>query len=463
MKNKNYITVIGFIVCLVLAIITSSFGLLKSTAAFAHIKNDDRAPTYETITNEQKTEKGSEFENKTIEKKNTENINDDTNNKSKGEITQKNAVLTYSSKKQNAENVNVVDETSCKAYCLIDAKSGEIIASSNEHKRLPIASMCKIMTLILCFENIHGKKIEMNEAVTVSERASGMGGSQVFLEAHKAYTVKDLIKSIVVASANDSCVAMAEKISGSVERFVDEMNKKAKELNMNDTNFVNPTGLPQEGQYSCAEDACKMFKKLVTFNEYFEFSRIWIDKIVHSEERYTEISNTNKLIKTYPSCDSGKTGYTSEAGHCVTASAERDGTRFIACVIGASDSKTRFKTAANLLDYGFNGFEYKEIIIPFEKLGEADISNAKENKIAVGTANPYGILLKRGETLDFDLELRLNKLKAPVVRGETVGELSIYVGGVEKTKLNLISLQSASKENFLDVIRKIADKFSIAA
>ena len=352
-------------------------------------------------------------------------------------------------------------ENNCKSYCLIDAKSGEAVLMNNETKRLPIASMCKIMTLILCFENLEAGKFTVNDSVTVSERASGMGGSQVFLEAHKNYSVKDLIKSIVVASANDSCVAMAEKISGSAERFVTEMNNKAKELKMTDTNFVNPTGLPQEGQYSSAADACKMFKKLISFKEYFDYSKIWMDRIEHSEERYTEISNTNKLLKTYPSCDSGKTGYTSEAGHCVTASAERDGTRFIVCVIGANDGKTRFKIASKLLDYGFNNFEYNEVITPYEELSVAKVKNSKDKTVKIGTYEPYGFLVKHGEKKNYEFEINVKNLKAPLARGENVGEISVYVEGVEKAKLNLVALSGAQKEGFSDIIKDFANGFNL--
>lgn len=352
-------------------------------------------------------------------------------------------------------------ENNCKSYCLIDAKSGEAVLMNNETKRLPIASMCKIMTLILCFENLEAGNFGINDSVTISERASGMGGSQVFLEAHKDYPVKDLIKSIVVASANDSCVAMAEKISGSVERFVTEMNNRAKELKMTDTNFVNPTGLPQEGQYSSSADACKMFKKLISFKEYFDYSKIWMDRIEHGEERYTEISNTNKLLKTYPSCDSGKTGYTSEAGHCITASAERDGTRFIACVIGAGDGKTRFKIASKLLDYGFNNFEYTEVITPYEELSTAKVKNSKDKTVKIGTYEPYGFLVKHGEKKNYEFEINVKNLKAPLARGENVGEISVYVEGVEKAKLDLVALSGAKKEEFSDIIKDFANDFNL--
>ena len=186
-----------------------------------------------------------------------------------------------------------------------------------------------------------------------------------------------------------------------------------------------------------------------------------MDRIEHSEERYTEISNTNKLLKTYPSCDSGKTGYTSEAGHCITASAERDGTRFIACVIGANDGKTRFKIASKLLDYGFNNFEYNEIITPYEELSVAKVKNSKNKTVKIGTYEPYGFLVKHGEKKNYEFEINVKNLKAPLARGENVGEISVYVEGVEKAKLNLVALSGAQKEDFSDIIKDFANDFNL--
>ncbi len=352
-------------------------------------------------------------------------------------------------------------EENAKSYCLISSETGEVLTSNNEDERFPIASMCKIMTLILTFEEIENQRLTENDEIFVSERASGMGGSQVYLEANKTYVAKDLIKSIVVASANDACVAMAEKIAGSVEKFVLKMNQKAKELDMNNTNFVNPTGLPQEGQYSSAKDCTKMFNKLLKFNRYYNYSKIWMDKVTHGEERYTEISNTNKLLKQYSKCDAGKTGYTSEAGHCITASATDGTSRYIACVIGATDSKTRFNLAKNLLEYGFNNYEYTEIYKPFDVIDSVKISNSKQKSINIGIDNALGIINKKGEKTPYEIEYNFEKQSGTINKGEKIGTVSLYVNGVERTSRNIVALENADKEDYFSIFKDfiISSKF----
>lgn len=188
----------------------------------------------------------------------------------------------------------------------MDYNSGTLIYANNENEELPIASMNKVMTLLLCFEALDEGAFSLDDSITVSAEASGMGGSQVFLEANHSYQIGNLIKSIVVASANDACVAIAEHIAGSEELFVERMNERAKELGMTHTVFINCTGLPGAGQHSTAKDVAKMFSELLTHKDYYRYSGIWMDKIEHAEGRYTEISNTNKLIRFYDGCDGGK-------------------------------------------------------------------------------------------------------------------------------------------------------------
>ena len=250
-------------------------------------------------------------------------------------------------------------EIKSKAAMLADADSGKILFAENETACYPIASMCKIMTLLLCFESIDAGDFSLDDKIVVSDTAAGMGGSQVFLEANAEYLVGDLLKSITIASANDACVAMAERICGSEDAFVRKMNERAKELSMERTVFVNCTGLPKPDQHSCAKDVVKMFSELIKHKDYFTYSGIWMDEISHPKGRITEMSNTNKLIRFYQGCDGGKTGYTSDAGHCLCACAERNGLRLISVVISAPDSKTRFKEVSKMFDSGFANYENK--------------------------------------------------------------------------------------------------------
>jgi len=375
----------------------------------------------------------------------------------------------YSKAKAFAYNdINSSEEqsivASSKSAYLIDAKSGSVIYSKNENERLPIASMCKIMTLLLCFDSIENGQVDPNSNVRVSENAAGMGGSQVFLESNGEYKVNDLIKSIVVASANDACVAMAETISGSEELFINAMNEKAKSLQMFDTNFVNCTGLPKAGQYSTAKDVSKMFSELIKHEDYFKYSKIWTDKIAHSGDRVTEISNTNKLIRFYQGCDSGKTGYTAEAGHCLAASALRNGMRLISVVISSPDSKTRFKEVSSMFNYGFANFTNKIIVDSNKALDDkVDILGGKTNSIEVVPEKSYYLFSKKNEKRSVEIEFVPNpSVKAPVQKGDVVGILYVYENNKELTSMDVLSNENVNQKTYFDTIYDIANKWSIA-
>lgn len=259
-------------------------------------------------------------------------------------------------------------DVTCKAAYLCDCDSGTEVYAKNETKRLPIASMCKIMTLLLSFEAVDEGRISYDEQITIGENASGMGGSQVFLQTNLSYSAAELMKTVAVCSANDSCVALAERIAGTESVFVDKMNKRAKELGADNTLFANCTGLPKEPQYSCAKDVSVMLRELLKHQKYFEFSKIWLEDFAHPDGRTTRITNTNKLIRFYEGCDGGKTGYTSEAGFCLAATAKRGDTRLVSVVIGSDQSQKRFSESKAMLNYAFNCYENKKIL----EAGESD-------------------------------------------------------------------------------------------
>ena len=360
------------------------------------------------------------------------------------------------------ENKNFLEIKSESAY-LMDYKTSTPIYSKNENERRPIASMCKVMTLLLTFDEIKSGKLSFDEEITVSENAASMGGSQVFLEPNKNYKVCDLIKSVIVSSANDSSYALAEKIAGSESAFVDKMNAKCLELGMENTKFSNCTGLPKPEQYSSAKDVAIMFSNLIKHKEYFKFSRIWLDKFYHSSDKFTEITNTNKMIRFYDGCDGGKTGYTSEAGHCLTATAKRGNLRLVSVVIKAPDSKTRFNDTAKLFNYGFSNFESKLIIDDKKPLNlTANIKNGKEEKISVKAEKPYFEFCKKGEKIALDIDYHIDdNLKAPVYEGQTVGKISIYKDSVLVKEINIVSLDSVLKKGFSDNLKSIAENWGI--
>ena len=370
------------------------------------------------------------------------------------EIYKETAAPIMVSNEENGENSLQIR---AKSAYLMDFASSSPIYTQNEKTHLPIASMCKIMTLILTFDAIDNGIIDMEEEITVSEKAASMGGSQVFLEANAKYKVKELIKSIVVCSANDSCVALAEKICGSESVFTDKMNVKAKELGANDTLFANCTGLPKEPQYSCAKDVAIMLKELLNHQEYFEFGKVWMDKFSHPKGRYTEISNTNKLVRFYEGCDGGKTGFTNQAGFCLAATAKRGDMRIISVIIGSENSANRFEDTKTMFNYAFANYTVKPVLeanVPLENT--VKVNGGKEKELAVVPARPSFVFCKKGEKPNVTIETCYNAISAPVKKGETVGEIFIYKDGVEIDKVPLIAEHDIEKANLFDRWREVA-------
>lgn len=347
--------------------------------------------------------------------------------------------------------------TSAKSAYLMDFGTQTTMYAQNENERLPIASMCKIMTLLLSFDAIKAGALDMNEEICVSERAASMGGSQVFLEANGKYSVKNLIKSIVVCSANDSCVAMAERIAGSEALFVDKMNEKAKEIGANNTLFANCTGLPQEPQYSCAKDVAIMLKNLLKHEEYYEFGKVWMDKFHHPEGRYTEITNTNKLVRFYDGCDGGKTGFTNEAGFCLAATAKRNNMRIISVVIGEESSANRFEDVKTMFDYAFANYSNTTVAEANAVLEKPiPIRGGKEKTLNVCPVRSAYTLEKRGEKSNVVTELYYDNVCAPIEQGDWVGELVVFKDGLEADRVPLVAAENMKRANFFDYLREIA-------
>ena len=351
----------------------------------------------------------------------------------------------------NAENMKLTSKSAVLMNC-----DGEVLFEHNKDERRPIASMVKIMTLLLCFENIDANKISIEDEVVASERAASMGGSQAFLDAGATYKVENLIKSVIIASANDSCVALAETISGSVEGFVEQMNKKAEDLGMTNTVFTNCTGLPMAGQFSTANDVGIMFSQLIKHKKYFEYANIWMDDFLHPSGRVTGLTNTNKLIRQYNGCDGGKTGYTAEAGHCLAATAKRNGTRLISVIVGGIDSKTRFSENKALFDYGFANFESK-LYLSAEKPIEQKVKvmGGKQNELSVKLEKDLTCFGRKGQSAgEIVLELP-EKVKAPVTEGDEIGYAHVVVNGKKVASVKVIAAQSVKKATFWDYLKNM--------
>ncbi|MBQ9481365.1 MAG: D-alanyl-D-alanine carboxypeptidase [Clostridia bacterium] len=353
--------------------------------------------------------------------------------------------------------------TEAKATYLIDYNSGSVLSARNENARLTIASMCKIMTLLLVFEEADAGRLKWDETLVVSEKAAGMGGSQAFLEANAEYKVSDLVESIVIASANDSCMVFAEKICGSEQLFVERMNERAKQLGMNNTVFSNCTGLPKPTQYSCAKDVAKMFSELIKHEKYFEFSKVWTDEIKHPKGRVTGLTNTNKLVRFYDGCDGGKTGYTSESGHCLTATAKRGGMRLIAVIICAPDSKTRFKEVSEMFNYGFANFTNKMIVDSKTPLKvTAKVKGGKEQTVELIAERDYYSFAKKNEEENFRIDFEpFPDIKAPVKKGDEMGELIVYKDNEEKARVKCLANTDVDRKPYFGFVTDVMNGWAI--
>lgn len=349
----------------------------------------------------------------------------------------------------------------CKSAYLCDYESGTQIYSKNETERLPIASMCKIMTLLLSFEAVDSGALDYGEMITVSENASGMGGSQVFLGTNLSYRADELMKTVAVCSANDSCVALAERIGGSESAFIERMNERAKELGAENTLFANCTGLPKEPQYSCAKDVSVMLRELLKHQKYYEFSRVWLEDFSHPDGRTTQITNTNKLIRFYDGCDGGKTGFTNEAGFCLAATAKRGDMRIVSVMIGAENSKQRFADTTAMLNYSFNQYETKRVLEAGELDVTARISGSRVKTLPVIAENPLSVFRKKGTKDNYQVEYILDgEIKAPVKSGDEIGTAVLYVDGTEVRKTRLLAGANADRYSWWDAVREGAEHWN---
>ncbi|MCL2555619.1 MAG: D-alanyl-D-alanine carboxypeptidase [Firmicutes bacterium] len=348
-----------------------------------------------------------------------------------------------------------------KAAILKDFNTGEILFSQSENEKLPIASMVKIMTLNIIFEDIQNGKLKLDEQIQVSQNAASMGGSQAFLDAGSSYSADELIKSIIVASANDSCVALAEHLSGSVEDFVGRMNEKAASLGMQNTNFVNCTGLPAQNSYSTALDVGIMFKHLIGFEKFFDYAGVWMYDIQHPGGRTTTLTNTNKLVRFYNGCDGGKTGFTKEALSCLATTAKRGETRFVAVIVGAPEAKIRNAETSNLLNWGFSNFETRKIIDKNQVIEEIlKVDSGKEESVGVLIKEDSFKLIKRGEKLEIETRVVLvESVKAPIKAGDIVGSIEAIRGDEVIAKVDLVASNDIEKAGYFDIINKMINKW----
>lgn len=344
-----------------------------------------------------------------------------------------------------------------KSVYLTEYSSGETLYENNADEKLPIASVTKIMTMLLIMEAVDSGKISLDDSVPVSERAMSMGGSTMFLETGEQLPVSEMLKGIAVASANDGAVAMAEFVAGSESAFVDMMNERAKELGMENTHFVNTNGLDDDNHYSTARDVAKMSRELLKHEKIFEYTTIWTDTM---RDGKFELANTNKLIRFYSGANGLKTGSTSKALCCISASAKRDNMQLIAVVLGAPTSKDRFAAARGLLDYGFANYKVEKSISKGEEIARIPILKGKAEELPLIACDECDILLKKGNSGEIERKINIpENISAPVEKGESVGSVELYLDGELLASGELTAAESVEKKNYadflLDAIRKL--------
>ncbi len=342
-------------------------------------------------------------------------------------------------------------EISAPSAVLMEPTTKKILFEKNAHEIRPCASITKVMTLILVFEAIESGKFSYDDTVTASAHAASMGGSDIWLEEGETMTVHEMLKAVVVASANDAAVALAELVSGTEDEFVAKMNEKAKTLGMNDTTFKNCNGLDEEGHLTSAYDVALMSAELIKHEKIFEYSSIWLDYLRNGA---TQIVNTNKLLNTYKGITGLKTGTTSEAGSCMSATAERDDLSLVAVVLGSTTGTGRFKDAAILLDYGFANYKIETLTVPEEYLKPLAVKGGMASEVTLSCNPSLNVLLPKADTEGLESKLTLpEELEAPVKAGLKVGTLTYFHKGATVDEVEIITSSESPKMSFGEIYK----------
>lgn len=372
-------------------------------------------------------------------------------------------VLLLSSQGIQAINAySVFDDNTAKSYVVVD-DSGNILVEKNCNEKREVASICKLMTTLITLEYIDNGKIALEDKFVASEKACAVEGSQAFLDAGSEYTVSDLLKSVIVASANDSAIVLAEGIGGNENNFVNMMNARAKALGMENTKYANSTGLPEGEQYSTALDTSKLLKEVSRFDIYKKDCKIWLDSLTHPSGRETELVNTNRLIKYYPNCLTGKTGFTDEAGYCLSSTAIKNNLHLTCVVLGCDSSADRFSESVELYNYAYANFISKKIIDVNDIIdNQINVIGGKERLLSVRPAEDYYLTIMVGEEKDYSIEYELvNNIEAPINEGDKVGSMLVISGGEILTSVDVVAAKNIDKQTYKDIVDKIIKSFSI--
>lgn len=345
----------------------------------------------------------------------------------------------------------------CGAALLMEAESGQVIFEQNADAPRPVASVTKVMTILLTLEALESGRLAGDDVVTVSDGAAGMGGSQVLLDVGERQSVATLLKCMIVGSANDAAVALAEALYGSEAACADAMNRRADELGMVGTHFVNCTGLPVEGQRTTARDVAAMSRQVFAHSRYFDDARVWMEDIDHGDGRVTQLVNTNKLIRLYDGCDGGKTGSTDEAGYCVSATADRGGMRLIAVVLGAPTGKERFAIAQRMFDYGFANYRRYPVAKRGARIrGGLPVVGGAAEAVPLRLDGDLTLLVRKGGESGVQLSPDLpESVAAPVEAGQRVGGVTVRLDGRVVARIPVAACESVEARGWRRGLRRL--------
>ena len=356
------------------------------------------------------------------------------------------------------EEVNLTDNA--KSAVMIEYTTGDVLYNKNANDRRSVASLVKMMSLILIFDSISNGSLKTDEILTVSKNAKEMGGTQIWLDEGEKISVDDLLKGITMASANDAMVLMAERVSGTEEAFVKKMNTKAKNLGLKNTHFVDSTGLDEES-YSSAYDMAIIAKELIKYDKALEYTSKYDDYIRENTDNKTWVVNTNKLVKFYKGCDGLKTGYNDKAGSTLAVTSKRDGLRLIAITLGYNDTNTRNNETMALLDYGYNQYESKVLFSKNDVIKELKLNKAND-KIKLVLEEDLVVINKKGESdNNFTYDIELYDISFPVKKGDVLGKISLKRNNRFISEVNLISDKNVKKANiFKQYLKTLSDFLS---
>jgi len=343
-------------------------------------------------------------------------------------------------------------ELTSPSAMLVEADTGTVIFEKGADERRQVASVTKLMTLLLCLEKLEAGEIALKDEVTISPAAAGQIGSQALLDAHAAYPLETLLHATIIASANDAACALAEHMAGSEEAFAELMNQRAQELGMNDTFYVNATGLPDERQYTTARDVAVLACEVCRHPVYFEHASVWMDTLTHPSGRTTDLTNTNRLVRFYPGCDGLKTGSADVSRYCLAATAQKNGFRLIAIVLGTPVSQTRFDEARAMLDYGFANYKRVTLLQKGDRLGKTvAVRMGMQDEVEAAAGNGVSMLIRPGQEKQLSLEVELpEEIAAPVRQGDTLGVVRVMLNGEIISKLPAVAASDVGMPGLLE-------------